>query len=141
MSDCSSIAKSSRSITRNTPDSPSTMSPQIEYTERYIGTQSGMLRIEHPPRRWSESMPQSVNLLDMIWPETGLQVSTSVSDRERDKLTDSVQIELTIDFVTLTLSPTEFIQLAASLRLSVDGILEHHPGMQKAVVAAFDIKS
>jgi hypothetical protein len=86
-------------------------------------------------------MPENVNLLDMIWPETGLQVSTSVTDRERDKLTDSDQVELTIDFVTITLSPTEFIQLAASLRLSVDGILEHHPAMQKAVVAAFDIKS
>jgi hypothetical protein len=42
--------------------------------------------------------------------------------------------------VTLSLTPTEFIQLAASLRLSVDGLLDHHPGLQRAVVAAFDIK-
>ena len=86
-------------------------------------------------------MAESVNLLDMVWPETGLQVSTSMTVRERDKLGESDQIELTIDFVTLSLTPTEFIQLAASLRLSVDGILEHHPVMQRAVVAAFDIKS
>jgi hypothetical protein len=86
-------------------------------------------------------MAESVNLLDMVWPETGLQVSTSMTVRERDKLGESDQIELTIDFITLSLTPTEFIQLAASLRLSVDGILEHHPVMQRAVVAAFDIKS
>jgi len=86
-------------------------------------------------------MSESVNLLDMVWPETGLQVSTSMTVRERDKLGESDQIELTIDFITLSLTPTEFIQLAASLRLSVDGILEHHPVMQRAVVATFDIKS
>ena len=68
-------------------------------------------------------MAESVNLLDMVWPETGLQVSTSMTARERDKLGEGDQIELTIDFVTLSLTPTEFIQLAASLRLSVDGIL------------------
>ena len=86
-------------------------------------------------------MAAMTNLLDMVWPETGLQVSASVTERDRDKLGDDDEIQLTIDFVTLTLSPTEFIQLAASLRLSVDGILEHHPVMQRAVVAAFDIKS
>jgi hypothetical protein len=86
-------------------------------------------------------MATMTNLLDMVWPETGLQVSTSATQRERDKLAEDDEIQLTIDFVTLTLSPTEFIQLAASLRLSVDGILEHHPSMQRAVVAAFDIKS
>ena len=82
----------------------------------------------------------TLNVLDMIWPETGLQVSTTIPERERDNLTEDDQIDLSLDFVTLSLSPTEFIQLAASLRLSVDGILEHHPGMQRAVVAAFDIK-
>jgi hypothetical protein len=86
-------------------------------------------------------MAAMTNLLDMVWPETGLQVSANVTERDRDKLGDDDEIQLTIDFVTLTLSPTEFIQLAASLRLSVDGILEHHPVMQRAVVAAFDIKS
>ena len=86
-------------------------------------------------------MATMTNLLDMVWPETGLQVSANITERERDKLTDDDEIQLTIDFVTLSLSPTEFIQLAASLRLSVDGILEHHPAMQRAVVGAFDIKS
>jgi hypothetical protein len=76
----------------------------------------------------------------MIWPETGLQVTTTAPARDRDTLTDDDVIELSLDFVTLSLSPTEFIQLAASLRLSVDGLLEHHPSMQRAVVAAFDIK-
>lgn len=82
-----------------------------------------------------------IDLLDMIWPETGLQVSATVPDREGNRLTEDDRIELSIDFVTLSLSPTEFIQLAASLRLSVDGLLEHHPTMQRAVVAAFDIKT
>lgn len=83
---------------------------------------------------------ERTDFLDMIWPETGLQVSTSAPAKPRDSLTDDDQIELTVDFVTLSLSPTEFIQLAASLRLSVDGLLENHPSMQRAVVAAFDIK-
>lgn len=82
-----------------------------------------------------------IDLLDMIWPETGLQVATSAPEKARDSLTDDDQIELTVDFVTLSLSPTEFIQLAASLRLSVDGLLENHPSLQRAVVAAFDIKT
>jgi len=86
-------------------------------------------------------MATMTNLLDMVWPETGLQVSANITERERDKLADDDEIHLTIDFITLSLSPTEFIQLAASLRLSVDGILEHHPAMQRAVVGAFDIKS
>ena len=82
-----------------------------------------------------------VDLLDMIWPETGLQVTTSVPVKARDSLTEDDLIELSLDFVTLSLSPTEFIQLAASLRLSVDGLLDQHPAMQRAVVAAFDIKT
>lgn len=81
-----------------------------------------------------------IDLLDMIWPETGLQVSTTAPVREKDALSEDDQIELSLDFVTLSLTPTEFIQLAASLRLSVDGLLDHHPGLQRAVVAAFDIK-
>lgn len=82
-----------------------------------------------------------VDLLDMIWPETGLQVTTSAPVKPKDSLTEHDLIELSLDFVTLSLSPTEFIQLAASLRLSVDGLLDQHPAMQRAVVAAFDIKS
>ena len=79
-----------------------------------------------------------VDLLDMIWPETGLQVTTSAPVKQQDSLTEDDVIELSLDFVTLSLSPTEFIQLAASLRLSVDGLLDQHPAMQRAVVAAFD---
>jgi hypothetical protein len=30
--------------------------------------------------------------------------------------------------------------LASFLRMSVDGMLERHPGLQRAVVRAFDIK-
>ena len=79
-------------------------------------------------------------LLDMIWPETGLQVSAHMPERPKDTLTEHDSIELTIDFVTLSLTPLEFIQLASSLRMSIDGLLEQHPGFQRAVVNAFDIK-
>jgi hypothetical protein len=81
-----------------------------------------------------------IDLLDMIWPETGLQVTTTAPVKPKDSLTENDQIELSLDFVTLSLTPTEFIQLAASLRLSVDGLLDQHPSLQRAVVAAFDIK-
>ena len=81
-----------------------------------------------------------IDLLDMIWPETGLQVTTTAPVKQMDSLTENDQIELSLDFVTLSLTPTEFIQLAASLRLSVDGLLDQHPSLQRAVVAAFDIK-
>lgn len=80
------------------------------------------------------------NLLDMIWPETGLQVAIEMPQREKDKLDEEDRIEFAVDFVTLSLSPLEFIQMAASFRLAVDGLLDAHPGMQRAVVAAFDIK-
>jgi len=80
------------------------------------------------------------NLLDMIWPETGLQVSIEMPQREKDRLDEEDRIEIAVDFVTLSLSPLEFIQMAASFRLAVDGLLDAHPGMQRAVVAAFDIK-
>jgi len=83
---------------------------------------------------------QRVDLLEMIWPETGLQVTTTAPNKARDALTEDDQIELSLDFVTLSLTPTEFIQLAASLRLSVDSLLDHHPSLQPAVVAAFDVK-
>jgi hypothetical protein len=82
----------------------------------------------------------TVDLLDMIWPETGLQVGCTMPARERDRLGEADQIELSIDFVTLSLSPLEFIQLAASLRMSVDGLLEQHPSLQRAVINAFDIR-
>ena len=83
---------------------------------------------------------QPFELLDIIWPETGLQVSARMPERPKDTLTEHDPIELTIDFITLSLTPLEFIQLASSLRMSIDGLLEQHPGFQRAVVNAFDIK-
>lgn len=79
-------------------------------------------------------------LHDMIWPETGLQTSARMPTRPKDALTEDDEIELSIDFVTLSLTPLEFIQLASSLRMSIDALLEQHPGFQRAVVNAFDIK-
>jgi hypothetical protein len=79
------------------------------------------------------------NVLEMVWPETGLQTGCRVSRRPKDGLGEDDVVELDIDFVKLSLSPLEFIQLAAFLRMSVDGLLERHPGLQRAVVNAFDI--
>ncbi len=83
---------------------------------------------------------QPFELLDMIWPETGLQVSARMPPRPKDHLTEDDSMELTVDFVTLSLTPLEFIQLASSLRMSIDGLLEQHPNFQRAVVNAFDIR-
>ena len=79
-------------------------------------------------------------VLEMVWPETGLQTGCRVSLRAKDALVEDDVVELDIDFVKLSLSPLEFIQLAAFLRLSVDGLLDRHPGLQRAVVNAFDIQ-
>lgn len=79
-------------------------------------------------------------LLDMVWPETGLQTASRVSLRQKDTLGEDDVVELEIDFVRLALSPLEFIQLASFLRMSVDGLLDRHPGLQRAVVNAFDIR-
>ncbi len=81
-----------------------------------------------------------VELLDMVWPETGLEVSARIPRRPKDTLTEDDVIDLRLDFVTLSLSPLEFIQLAASLRMCVDDLLGQHPGLQRAVVNAFDIR-
>ena len=89
-----------------------------------------------PPRRRAELE----DLLDIDWPETGLQTAVRLSNRPRDTLGEDDVVELTVDFVTLSLTPLEFIQLASFLRMSVDGMLERHPGLQRAVVRAFDIK-
>lgn len=83
---------------------------------------------------------EPIELLDMIWPETGLQATCRVPRRPKDALTEDDAIELQLDFVTLTLTPLEFIQLAAFLRMSIDNLLDLHPGLQKAVVRAFDIR-
>jgi hypothetical protein len=76
----------------------------------------------------------------MIWPETGLQTSTRIPDRPKDALNEDDTVELTIDFMTLALSPLEFIQLASFLRMSIDSLLDHHPSLQRAVINAFDIR-
>ena len=83
---------------------------------------------------------EKLELLDMIWPETGLQTSTRVPRRPKDTLSEDDTLELQIDFVTLSLTPLEFIQLASFLRMSIDGLLEQHPSLQRAVVHAFDIR-
>ena len=80
------------------------------------------------------------DVLDMVWPETGLQTGCRVSSRPRDTLDEDDLVELDVDFVTLSLSPLEFIQLASFLRMSIDGLLERHPSLQRAVVNAFDIR-
>ncbi|HET8522658.1 MAG TPA: hypothetical protein VFL82_05445 [Thermomicrobiales bacterium] len=82
----------------------------------------------------------TVDLLDMIWPETGLQTTSRIPRRPKDTLTEDDTIELQLDFVTLSLTPLEFIQLASFLRMSIDGLLEQHPKYQRAVVSAFDIR-
>ena len=79
-------------------------------------------------------------LLDMVWPETGLQTTTRVPQRPQDALTEDDELQLQIDFLTLSLTPLEFIQLASFLRMSVDGLLELHPGLQRAVINAFDLR-
>lgn len=96
-----------------------------------------------PPHDLAPDSPRPdrpLEVLDMVWPETGLAVATRVPPRPKDGLTEDDAIELEIDFVTLALTPLEFIQLAASLRISVDGLLDLHPGLQRAVVNAFDIR-
>ena len=80
------------------------------------------------------------DVIEIVWPETGLQTGCRVSSRPKDTLGEDDLVELEVDFVTLSLSPLEFIQLASFLRMSIDGLLERHPGLQRAVVNAFDIR-
>jgi hypothetical protein len=82
----------------------------------------------------------TLGLLDMIWPETGLQVGARLPSRPKDALGADDLVELQIDFVTLSLTPLEFIQLASSLRMSIDVLLEQHPSWQRAVINAFDLR-
>ena len=80
------------------------------------------------------------DVLDIVWPETGLQTGCRVSSRPKNTLGEDDLVELEVDFVRLSLSPLEFIQLASFLRMSIDGLLERHPDLQRAVVNAFDIR-
>ena len=105
-------------------------------TDEPIVAEPEEARDSTPPRPPAEMD----DILDMVWPETGLQTGCRVSSRPRDTLGEDDLIELEVDFVTLSLSPLEFIQLASFLRMSVDGLLERHPGLQRAVVNAFDIR-
>jgi len=98
------------------------------------------------PENWASRRPTRPltsleDVLEMVWPETGLQTGCRVSRRPKDTLGEDDVIELAVDFVTLSLSPLEFIQLASFLRMSVDGLLDRHPCLQQAVVNAFDIRS
>jgi hypothetical protein len=77
---------------------------------------------------------------EMIWPETGLHTISLIPPKPKNELTDEDTIELSIDFLTLSLTPLEFIQLASFMRMSVDDLLEQHPTYQRAVINAFDIK-
>ena len=92
---------------------------------------------EHTPPRPAAEMD---DVIDMVWPETGLQTGCRVSSRPKDTLGEDDLVELEVDFVTLSLSPLEFIQLASFLRMSIDGLLDRHPGLQRAVDNAFDIR-
>ncbi len=92
------------------------------------------------PVRERDRDGEKLELLDMIWPETGLQTMSRAPVRPKDGLTEDDTIELQIDFVTLSLTPLEFIQLASFLRMSIDGLLEQHPSLQRAVINAFDLR-
>ena len=95
---------------------------------------------EEPRSRTPPRPPAEMDdVLDMVWPETGLQTGCRISSRPKDSLGEDDVVELDVDFVKLSFSPLEFIQLASFLRMSVDGLLERHPGLQRAVVNAFDI--
>jgi hypothetical protein len=91
----------------------------------------------HTPLRAAAEMD---DVLDIVWPETGLQTGCRISSRPRNTLGEDDLVELEVDFVRLSLSPLEFIQLASFLRMSIDGLLERHPDLQRAVVNAFDIR-
>ncbi len=66
-------------------------------------------------------MDERDEILEIIWPETGLHTKAVAPKREKDQLGDSDDVELSIDFLTLSLSPLELIQLASFLRMTIDG--------------------
>lgn len=83
---------------------------------------------------------KTIEILDMIWPQTGLSTTLTVPDKPKDSLGEGDQVQLSVDFLTMTLSPLELIQLAAFLRVSMDELMERHPSLQREVVNAFDIQ-
>lgn len=86
------------------------------------------------------SEKKTIEILDMIWPQTGLSTTLTVPDKPKDSLGEGDQVQLSIDFLTMTLTPLELIQLAAFLRVSMDELMERHPSLQREVVNAFDIQ-
>lgn len=80
-------------------------------------------------------------LLDIVWPGSGLATASRIPDVPKNDLTNEQAVELQLDFVSLSLSPTEFIQLAAFMRVSVDRILAAHPHLQHAVNDTYDTTS
>ena len=89
-----------------------------------------------PPR-----LPAEMDdVIDLVWPETGLQTGCRVSSRPKDALGEDDVMARHQIVRPRHLTPLEFIQLASFLRMSVDGLLERHPGLQRAVVNAFDIR-
>lgn len=84
--------------------------------------------------------PQRRDLHEMIWPETGLHTRCAIPVVPKDTLGEDESIDLQLDFLTLSLTPLEFIQLASFMRMCVDGLLEEHPRFQRAVINAFDIR-
>src|SRR5262249_51749579 len=102
--------------------------------------QGWRIAMANPEPDIGNSPETAIDLLDMIWPETGLQTPSGIPRRPKDTLSEVDTLELTIDFVTLSLTPLEFIQLASFLRMSIDDLLDHHPSLQRAVINAFDIR-
>ena len=88
----------------------------------------------------SPVLPERRDLLEVIWPGTGLHTRCAIPVVPKNTLGDDESIDLQIDFLTLSLTPLEFIQLASFMRMCVDGLLEVHPSFQRTVIEAFDIR-
>jgi hypothetical protein len=107
-----------------------------------VGSPAARLTIarREDPMSDDPTRPVRRDLHEMIWPETGLHTRCVVPVVPKNQLGEDDAIDLQIDFLTLSLTPLEFIQLASFLRMSVDGLLEEHPAFQRAVINAFDIR-
>ncbi len=111
-----------------------------ESTEtRHAATLYVAQHTEQGDERMGDSKDEST-LHEMIWPETGLHTTASIPSKPKDELSEDDSIDLSIDFLTLSLTPLEFIQLASFMRMSIDDLLGQHPKFQRAVINAFDIK-